>query len=886
MRSHFTTILWSLAVGMIALPLGSSRAQNANPLPSTGSKSVLVLYGERGDLPANRAIEENIRAVFHKFREPHVELYSEYCDFTRFPAERHAAPFLEYLKTRYEGRKIDLIIPVAGSALEFILQTRQVVFPGASIVFCGIDQRELQRLKPPADVTGMIGQFDIEGTLNFIRRMQPSASELLVVNGVAGFDERWGLETRAAIEKHPRWRARARWLDFPSLQETAEYLRTVPRSSAVLFVSMLRDRSGQTMSGRDAVRDLAAASNAPVYGMSTHFLEAGIVGGALYDFGANGRATAELAVRALRGVWTPYDVTAIPPSNPVMVNWRALERWGLPPSAVPANAIVRFQPPSLWQEHRAAMIASVIVFTTQGAWIIALLRNRRRRRRSEEALRESEERMSLAAEAASLGFWAWDLASNSVWTTEKCRSLLECGPAEANTYQSLLRNLHPEDRAATEQAAQDALRTGKGFYCEYRVCTGSTADRWISARGRVHSDPSGNPVQMLGVCIDITAQKEAAEMVRRSESRLSSAVQVAALGLYERRDGTNMVYLDERARVMLGISEEDTSTEMSFLSDRIHPDDRPRVDDLQQRLADGAAAQVAAEYRYRHPQGGLIWISEVAHVVPQETSGPTKLQIGVFQDITARKRAEYEMERQRMELAHASRVSTLGQLASSLAHELNQPLGAILRNAEAAEMFLNQANPDLDEIRAILADIRKDDLRAGEVIERMRALLKRRTLDLQPLSLATLTSEVITMARMDAIARHVVIETDIPDDLPLVCADRIHLQQVLLNLIINGMDALTEADRTLRRISVSAQAINGSRVRLSVADTGHGIDPQRMEELFQPFFTTKTNGMGIGLSISRTIIEAHQGEIWAENNSGRGATFHIKLPVVPSGVAL
>jgi signal transduction histidine kinase len=251
---------------------------------------------------------------------------------------------------------------------------------------------------------------------------------------------------------------------------------------------------------------------------------------------------------------------------------------------------------------------------------------------------------------------------------------------------------------------------------------------------------------------------------------------------------------------------------------------------------------------------------------------------GLLKQRSQRRRAEAEILNQRTELAHVTRVSMMGQLTSALAHELNQPLGAILRNAEAAEIFLQNEKPDLEEIRAILADIRKDDQRAGSVIDRMRSLLKRRSLELKSLNLGELLSETVALAQSDARARQVFLTLQLRVKLPIVRGDRVHLQQVLLNLILNGMDAMADVAKSQRLLTVSAKTSEDGSVEVVVSDSGNGIEPEQIGRLFEPFFTTKPDGMGMGLSISQTIIEAHGGKIWGGNNITRGAAFIFTLP--------
>jgi signal transduction histidine kinase len=224
-------------------------------------------------------------------------------------------------------------------------------------------------------------------------------------------------------------------------------------------------------------------------------------------------------------------------------------------------------------------------------------------------------------------------------------------------------------------------------------------------------------------------------------------------------------------------------------------------------------------------------------------------------------------------------MSVMGQLASALAHEINQPLGAILRNAEAAALFMQDPSPDLAEISAILEDIRKDDQRAGAVIDRLRALLRRQEVAMTELDLNQVLGDVATLLRPDAAARHVAMQYDVAPDLPPVHGDRVQLQQVLLNLVLNAMDALRSEGGPNRTVAVTARQEGPGTLEISVADTGTGIPAGQIERVFDPFFTTKTTGIGMGLSISRSIVEAHGGRLWAENNAQCGATFRFTLPV-------
>jgi signal transduction histidine kinase len=217
-----------------------------------------------------------------------------------------------------------------------------------------------------------------------------------------------------------------------------------------------------------------------------------------------------------------------------------------------------------------------------------------------------------------------------------------------------------------------------------------------------------------------------------------------------------------------------------------------------------------------------------------------------------------------------------------VAHEVNQPLGAILSNAEAAEMLLDLKDPPLAEIRQILSDIRKNDLRADQAIRRIGSLLRRREIRRQPLNLNETVSEVLELTTGDALRRHVIIRTEFGNKLPLAFGDKVYLQQIMLNLIVNAMDAMVDKPESSRHLTVQTKIRGEGDLEVVVSDSGQGIAPDKMNRIFESFFTTKKDGMGLGLSIARSIVEAHQGQIWAETNSEGGATFHFTIPAAES----
>jgi len=369
--------------------------------------------------------------------------------------------------------------------------------------------------------------------------------------------------------------------------------------------------------------------------------------------------------------------------------------------------------------------------------------------------------------------------------------------------------------------------------------------------------------------------------LRESEARMALAAEAAGFGVWIWNFTTNRVWGSERA---LSLFEFPLNADVSFeiVIQRVHPDDRERVAAARDRAIQ-AHGNYATEYRILLADGGERWIASRGRVCLNDAGKPVRM-IGAVVDITdrkqaeaERKRAELEIHQKRNELAHLSRVTTVSELSGSLAHELNQPLGIILSNAQAAQELLLQNPPVVGEVGEILGDIVAADRRAAEIIQRLRALLKRGESSLQPLQLNALIEEVLRLVNADLIGRGVTVIRNLAPDLPPVNGDRVQLQQLTLNLILNAADAMAGNAPGTRRLHIST-ARHDSTVLTTVRDEGIGLPPD-VESLFQPFFTTKPQGLGLGLGICRTIITAHQGRLWAEPHPERGAIFRFELPV-------
>jgi two-component system sensor kinase FixL len=976
-------LIWLYAFVRGALLLVASGFAN---VPPATEKSILVLYSERGDLPAIEAVEENLRQVFHASVSPQIELFSEYLDFARFPAEQYERSLVRHLQERYTGRQIDLVIPVAGLSLEFALGHREL-FPGAPLVFCAIDKRELEKVRLPADATGITAHFDIERTVKLILQLQPGVPEIVCVSGTSGFDQRWAEETRKIMERF-RSRVRTRWITDKSLAETIDEVSRVPRKSAVLFVSMLRDGAGKSTSSVDAVRDLARVSKAPVYGVSSQFLEAGVVGGAMFDFGLNGRRTAELALKTLRGQWIPYGAPETESQNLLLVNWQALKKAQLPESRVPADAEVRLRPPGLWQTHRTFILTLAGAIILQAVLIAGLVAERFWRRKAEASLRQSEERISLAAEAANLGLWVWDVERNEIWMTDKGRTFLGFTPDERIDYQALTARVHPEDRAGRDAAIKGALKTKGEYAFEYRVILPDGGLRWIGARGHCINDGDIKRTRLLGVSMEVTAQKQAQDALRESEARFRTLADTAPVMIW--MSGTdklctyfNKGWLDFTGRPLeqqLGngwaecVHSEDLKSclevylnsfdarnpftmeyrlrrrdgEYRWVLDsggpRFAPDgrflgyigsciditERKQAQDRFRLVVEGSPngivlvdaqsrivlVNASVEQLFGYGREELVGQS-IQLLVPQlfrseDPAHPANLHgagrelfarrkdgiefpveirlsrihsqegvlsLTVIVDISARKKAEAEARQYREELTRLGRVEILGEMAASLAHELNQPLTSIMNNASAGRRFIAKGRANTVKIDGLLESVIADARRAGQIIRGIRAMVRKGEEARTFVNLNNIIAEVVLFVRSDAVERHCAIEIDPDPNLPMIKANPVLLQQVLLNIIINAFDAMRETSVPERRVIIRTECESGGRVRVSVRDFGTGLPSEDQERIFEYFFSTKHDGLGIGLAIVRSIIASHGGEVAAVNAEGGGACLYFSLPI-------
>lgn len=374
----------------------------------------------------------------------------------------------------------------------------------------------------------------------------------------------------------------------------------------------------------------------------------------------------------------------------------------------------------------------------------------------------------------------------------------------------------------------------------------------------------------------IDRQHRTDQLLRESEERLRLATQVARMFAFEWNPITDEVTRSADSTPILGVEHGSTVASGQKFLRSIHPEDQPRVQAIIKGLSPRQPTYTSS-YRFIRADGVVVWLEESCRAFFDEEGKLCRL-VGLTSDVTARKLAEEENHRLREELAHISRITTMGELAATIAHEVNQPLGAIISNAQASVRMMSSGSPDLAEIKAALSDIVHDGKRATAVIERVRTFLRRGS-EVRPLDVEATIRDVLAFLGGRLEKQRVRVELDLAVKLPKVRADRTQVQQVLTNLMLNAMEAMERTPTDHRRIRINSRLADRDNIQVSIYDRGIGLPADRIEHLFDPFVTTKSRGMGMGLAISRSIVESHGGSLWAETERRDGATFHFTLPV-------
>ncbi len=433
--------------------------------------------------------------------------------------------------------------------------------------------------------------------------------------------------------------------------------------------------------------------------------------------------------------------------------------------------------------------------------------------------------------------------------------------------------VHPDDLDRANQVVADALAAGAAVNDEYRLRRRDGVYRWFEGRYSPVRDAEGRIVNWFVILIDIDERKRSEEELRRSAAFLAEGQRLSATGTFHWQLETDALVWSEQLYGIFGV-EPGVPATLDLFRSRVHPDDLALADETLARVRQTGGA-IEAEHRLQLPSGAVKRVRLVAHPVPDR---PGREYVGAVQDVTASWLAEEALGQVRSELARVGRAMSLGALSASIAHEINQPLAGIVTNARLGLRLLEAESPDLGGARAAAQRLHRDASRAAQVVARLRALFSNHPPAADPVDLTAASREVLSLNASELARVGVRVRTDFRAGPGAVLGDKVQLQQVILNLVLNATDALRPVVDRPRELVISSGDGPDGAVRLSVADNGVGIDPDQAEQLFSAFHTTKPGGMGMGLAVSRSIIAAHGGRLWAEANEGPGATFTFELP--------
>jgi PAS domain S-box-containing protein len=513
-------------------------------------------------------------------------------------------------------------------------------------------------------------------------------------------------------------------------------------------------------------------------------------------------------------------------------------------------------------------------------YLIAIHEDITERKRALEKLQANQDLLDLAQKAARAMAFDWYIQEPAnTWSPEQ-EALYGLAPGTFDgRYESWKKLVHPNDWPLIVKALKRAQETGD-ITVEYRVVWPDGHTHWLAANGQMFFDDEGQPYRMVGFTADVTPRKLVEEELHRSAAFLSEAQRLSSIGSFSWLVGTDeFVWSEELYRIFE--FDRDKPVTLGLLGTRVHPEDKPLINEHVARArVDGS--DVEFDFRLQVPDASVKYMHVVAHSGRNE-NGQMEY-IGAVQDVTERRRSEEALGEVRSELAHMTRVMSLGTLTASIAHEVNQPLSGIITNASTCLRMLDADPPNVDGARQTAQRTIRDGHRASDVITRLRALFTKKGAATESVDLNEATREVMALSRSELQRSQVLSRLELAHDLPPVTGDRVQLQQVILNLLLNASDAMSGVDDRPRQLVIRTDRDEGNHVRLSVQDVGGGFGPQGPAKLFEPFYTTKNGGMGIGLAVSRSIIESHHGRLWATANDGPGATFSFSIPRSLRGV--
>src|SRR5258705_4194268 len=525
---------------------------------------------------------------------------------------------------------------------------------------------------------------------------------------------------------------------------------------------------------------------------------------------------------------------------------------------------------------RVPILIGGATFEEGGNQGVAFVLDLTERKRAEQALVRSEAYLAETQKLTHTGTWAWDARSQKVlFCSEEMFRIYGLDPqVDLPTRRNFRQRVHPEDRNRVDEKQARVVNEKVGSFDEFRIVLPDGTVKHVSSTWHTFLDGNGELIELMGTATDITERKRGEQALRESEHKLRQIIDTIPAHVVRYQPDGTADFMNQTFSEFVG-----PGVGVDNLRSVVHPEDYPkRSRDWDTHVA--AAEPYDIEMRLRRADGVYRW-HRSRRVPLRDANGAILNWYGAGHDIDDQKRAEEAYREALLELAHANRVATMGQLTASITHEVNQPITAAVTYASAARRYLSAKPPNVREVDDALSLIVKEGNRAGEVVGRIRALIKKAPARKDAVEINDAILEVIALTRTEAAKNSVSVRTQFAEGLPRVQGDRVQLQQVLLNLTINAIQAMRDVGEGERELLISTRS-EADGVCVEVRDSGPGIAPAALERVFEAFYTTKPSGLGLGLSICRSIIEAHNGRLWASANMPRAPSFQFALPAIAS----